>query len=154
MMKFQWVAGIFVLAIGLATAVLAADDAKAPASSLIERGKYIANNTSGCNDCHTPMNEKGEPIVEKQLQGSVLFFKPTVPIPNWVESAPDITNLKGWTDEDLVKFLMTGIQPNGQPANPPMPPFRFNKEDAQALTAYIRSLGKKKNVKEAELKPE
>lgn len=93
-----------------------------------------------CGDCHTPHNEKGEPIREKWLKGSPLPFKPTVPMPVWADKSPNIAGLPGWEDKDAVKFLMTGIAYNDLPGRPPMPQYRFNKEDATAIVAYLRSL--------------
>ena len=49
-----------------------------------------------------------------------------------------------WGEADLVKFLMTGKDPEGHEAHPPMPAFRLNEEDARAVTAYLRSLPGKK----------
>ncbi len=114
----------------------------APPSSAakIERGKYLVENVGMCGDCHTPHNEKGEPIQDKTLQGSVLPFKPIVPIPVWADKTPKIAGLPGWKDEDAVKFLMTGIAYNDLPGRPPMPQYRFNQADASAIVAYLRSL--------------
>ena len=40
-----------------------------------------------------------------------------------------------------MRFLMTGERPNGLPPTfPPMPPYRMNVEDAQAVVAYLRTL--------------
>jgi hypothetical protein len=52
-------------------------------SDKLERGKYLVNNVGMCNDCHTPHNEKGEPIAGKTLFGATLDFKPMVTIPMW-----------------------------------------------------------------------
>lgn len=93
-----------------------------------------------CGDCHTPHDEKGEPIRAKLFQGSALPFKPAVPMPVWADRAPNIAGLAGWKELDAVKFLMTGLASNRQPARPPMPQYRFNQEDARAVVAYLRSL--------------
>ncbi|PYX38893.1 MAG: cytochrome C [Acidobacteria bacterium] len=106
----------------------------------IDRGKYLVEHVGMCGDCHTPHNEKGEPIREKWLQGSPLAFKPTVPMPVWADKTPNIAGLAGWQDKDAVKFLMTGIAYNDLPGRPPMPQYRFNQEDASAIVAYLRSL--------------
>jgi mono/diheme cytochrome c family protein len=108
--------------------------------SKVERGKYLVHGVAGCSDCHTPTNEKGEPLPGKELTGAPLLFKPTVPVPNWAEKAPKIAGLPGWDTSDAVKFLMTGVAFNGLPARPPMPQYRMNKEDAEAVVAYLRSL--------------
>jgi len=39
---------------------------------------------------------------------------------------------------------MTGIAYNGLPGKPPMPQYRFNREDATAIVAYLKSLETKK----------
>jgi hypothetical protein len=36
--------------------------------------------------------------------------------------------------------MMTGIAFNGLPARPPMPQYRFNQQDAEAIVAYLKSL--------------
>lgn len=112
----------------------------ASGSSKLERGKYLVEQVGMCGDCHTPHNEKGEPIQEKTLKGAILPFKPTVPLPVWADKSPNIAGLPGWEDKDAIRFLMTGIAYNDLPARPPMPQYRFNQEDAVAIMAYLRSL--------------
>jgi mono/diheme cytochrome c family protein len=114
--------------------------ASKPKQSKVERGRYLVQGLGGCGDCHTPRDEKGVPIPGKELHGAPLMFKPTVPVPNWADKTPNIAGLPGWEDADAVKFLMTGIAYNGLPARPPMPQYRMNKEDAEAVVAYLRSL--------------
>jgi len=96
-----------------------------------------------CGDCHTPMNERGEPLKEQWLKGTTLIFKPTVPVPNWADKSVNIAGLPGWTDEAAIKFFMTGIAYNGLPGRPPMPQYRYNRQDAAAIVAYLKSLGAK-----------
>jgi len=105
----------------------------------IAHGLYLVN-IAGCPDCHTPMNEKGELVQEKWLQGTKLFFSPTVPIPNWADTSVNIAGLPGWNHEKAVQLLMTGLAPNGQPARPPMPQYHMNRADAEAVVAYLESL--------------
>ena len=131
------------LAIAVATSQLVAQQPLPNASSKtrqIARGKYLVEGAAPCADCHTARNKQGELMLEKALQGAPILFKPTVPIPGWANRAPNIAGLPGWTDEQAIKFLMTGIAYNDLPASPPMPPFRFNREDAIAIVAYLRTL--------------
>lgn len=144
----SWMAGAC-LCLGFTVSAAGQSDATAGKAAQIERGKYLASNVGMCGDCHTPMNERGEHVMEKWLRGAPVLIKPPFPIPNWAEVAPDITAMKGWTDADYVKFLTAGIQPNGEPARPPMPSYRLNKEDAEAVTAYLRSLAASEAVSEA-----
>lgn len=107
----------------------------------IARGNYLVHRVGMCIDCHSPRNEKGEFLEGKHLTGSPLGFTPVVPMP-WAPVAPRIAGLPaGFTQEDTVHFLMTGERPQGRPGPlPPMPPFRFNRDDAEAITAYLSSL--------------
>ncbi len=111
-----------------------------PPSAKVVRGKYIVEALAVCGDCHTPHDEKGEPLPGKTLRGSALFFKPIAPVPVWAEKAPNIAGLRGWEDDAAVKFFMTGIAYNDLPGRPPMPQYRMNREDAEAVVAYLKSL--------------
>jgi mono/diheme cytochrome c family protein len=113
-----------------------------PEDKLITRGKYLVEGVAMCQDCHTPRNEKGEFDTTRWLGGSVLAFKPAVPIPGWSEAAPPLAGLEGWETEEAIKFLQTGTTPGGKPAAPPMPGYRLNQPDATAVVAYLKSLKK------------
>jgi hypothetical protein len=76
------------------------------------------------------------------LQGAKLTFAPTVPMPVWAGTSANIAGLPGWDHAQAVKFFMTGLAPNGQPARPPMPAYHLNKTDAEAVVAYLESLKK------------
>ena len=137
MKAISW--GSVVCVILLTITTMTATPPTAPAAK-IERGKYLVERVGMCGDCHTPHDEKGEPVREKWLQGSPLSFKPIVPIPVWADKTPNIAGLPGWEDKDAIKFLMTGMAYNNLPGRPPMPQYRFNQEDASAIVAYLRSL--------------
>jgi hypothetical protein len=113
-------------------------------SEKITRGKYLVENIGMCGDCHTPHNEKGEPIKEQWLKGTELPFKPSVPMPVWADKSVNIAGLPGWEHDAAIKFLMTGIAYNGLPARPPMPQYRYNQQDAEAIVAYLKSLNPSK----------
>ncbi len=120
-----------------------------PSPEVIARGKYLVEGVGLCSDCHTPRNEKGELVVEKQLMGAPVMFKPAVSMP-WAEQAPRLAGLPGWSDEAAIKFLTTGETITGMQPRPPMPPYRFTSEDAAAVTAYLKSL--KSEITTAETK--
>ena len=113
---------------------------KVPSSAQVARGEYIVKGIAGCGDCHTPLDQKGEPIKDQWLQGSKLFFGPLIPIPMWTDTAPKIAGLEGWDTENAIRLLMTGLGPSGQPPRPPMPQFKMNRQDAAAVIAYLKSL--------------
>jgi mono/diheme cytochrome c family protein len=114
--------------------------AKAASASALAHGKYLVEQVGKCGDCHTPDNEKGEPIREKWLQGAPLAFKPIVPFPGWADTAPAIAGLPGWEKDAAIKFLRTGIASKGLPLRPPMPEYHLNQTDAEAIVAYLKSL--------------
>ncbi len=111
----------------------------AAANPKVERGKYLVERACMCADCHTPMTPKGEPDPTKWLHGANLMFNPKIPIPDWVDQSPTLAGLVGYTDAQVLQILQNGLK-DGKPLRPPMPRFRFNREDAEAIVAYLRSL--------------
>jgi len=131
------------LALALLLVPMLAGQKRKPRSSstaAVARGKYLVESVGLCGDCHSPHNEKGEVIPEQRLKGALLPFKPTVPMPVWAEKAVNIAGLPGWEKDAAIKFMMTGIAYNDLPARPPMPQYRFNQQDAEAIVAYLQSL--------------
>jgi mono/diheme cytochrome c family protein len=124
--------------------------AKQPAgkadAALVKRGDYLVNVVARCGDCHTPRDATGKLDVTRHLQGAPTWFTPKVrPKGDWEDHAPDIT-MSGragkWAEAKMVKFLSTGER-----SDPPMPAYNLTVEDAQAVTAYLRSMaGRKKEA--------
>jgi mono/diheme cytochrome c family protein len=113
-----------------------------PKAALIARGKYLVGPAGQCADCHTPMDKKGQPVKAQALQGAPLMFKPTVPVPGWADMSLPIAGLPTMaSDEDAISFFTTGKHLDGKVAAPPMPQYRFSKKDAEAIVAYLKSLG-------------
>jgi mono/diheme cytochrome c family protein len=110
------------------------------AQSQIARGEYLVKGIGMCGDCHTQFTFSGGYVMDKWLQGKKLEFGPLIPIPIWADTSPNIAGLPGWDTEKSVQFFMTGIAPNGQPARPPMPGYKMNRADAEAVVAYLKSL--------------
>ncbi len=106
----------------------------------IERGKYLVERAGVCQDCHTPLNAKGQPDRSKWFQGGPLSFKPIQPVPHWRDAASSIAGLAGCREADAVKFFETGRGRDGNFADPPMPAYRFSHRDALAVVAYLKSL--------------
>lgn len=135
------IAALSVLLFAAAVAVAAEPAPKPRASSAqVARGKYLVEQVGMCADCHSPRDQKGEFIRERWLQGSELDFKATAPMPKWATVSPPIAGLPGWSEASAVTFLMTGKEPNGETADPPMPQYRMNRDDATAVVAYLKSL--------------
>ena len=108
--------------------------------SPIARGKYLVEQVALCADCHTARDWKGTQDRDRWLQGAKLDFKPDRLMP-WASFAPAIAGLPSFTNDDqAVKYFQTGINAAEKSSSPPMPQYRFEREDAVAVVAYLRSL--------------
>lgn len=137
-----WVGGIFVITSLLVFKFINPAQAEPVKDVQIKRGQYIVERVSMCSDCHTPHTQTGELNRAAWLQGNVLEFKPMHPMP-FAPVAPQIAGLPTMpTDEMAVRFFETGTNALGKTCLPPMPQFRFDRDDAVALVAYLRSLKK------------
>jgi hypothetical protein len=165
-------------ALGAALPILAGKDAKpskVPATSRVERGKYIVT-FGGCNDCHTPfkMGSKGlEPDFTRLLSGHPEDAK--LPPPPKLENSPwfaatagmtawsgpwgisyaanltpdENTGLGIWTEEMFIKAMRTGKHMGeSREILPPMPwqnVATLTDEDLKSMFAYLRSIPAIKN---------
>ncbi|MGC1300779.1 MAG: cytochrome c [Caulobacteraceae bacterium] len=122
-------------------AVAALASSAAAQETPVERGDYLVNRVTNCGDCHTPRGEHGRPIAGKELTGAPFNSRPLHPIPGYGVYAPALRGLPaGYSKADLAKLLQTGVRPDGTHTTPPMPPFRLDEQDAQAVAAYLASL--------------
>ena len=62
---------------------------------------------------------------------------------NWPLQAPRLAGAPPGTDAEMVTLLTTGIWNDGKYLRPPMPQFRLSRQDAEAVVAYLKSLGSK-----------
>jgi mono/diheme cytochrome c family protein len=95
-----------------------------------------------CQLCHTRRDENGTPDQGEWLMGGPLQLRPAYPAPQWATSVPRIAGGPPGTEADFIKLVTTGIARTGQPPNPPMPQFRMSRQDAEAVFAYLKSLGR------------
>ncbi|MGH8273987.1 MAG: c-type cytochrome [Gammaproteobacteria bacterium] len=113
------------------------------AAQLLAQGRYLVTRAAPCADCHTPRNAHGQSLPGRALQGAPIDVSPLHPVPGWANQAPSIAGLpQGWSFDQAVHFLETGVTPGGGQAGPPMPQFRFNAQDARAIATYLQSLPK------------
>ncbi len=139
-MKLRIILPLLVVAVAVfAAETNSVNPAKSAAAEPVQRGKYLVENVAMCAECHTPKTDQGDYDRTQWLQGDVLDFKPTQLMP-FAAVAPPIAGMPGFTDEQALKFLETGIDIAGKPAMYPMPRYRFNHDDALAVLAYLRSL--------------
>jgi mono/diheme cytochrome c family protein len=130
-------------------AATAADSPSTSATTLAgdsRRGDYLVNGIGLCADCHSPRDAQGQFIKSAWLQGAPIGFKPLGPMPAWAEVAPPIAGLPTMLkDEEAMRFLTSGIRPDGTMARPPMPAYRLSEADARDVLAYLRSLARPKS---------
>jgi len=125
-------------------AVAALLSAPAAAETPVERGKYLVT-IGGCSDCHTPGSFLGKPDMSRFLGGSdVGFAIPGLGVFVGRNLTPDKeTGLGGWTDEQVVAAITTGLRPDGRTLAPIMPwqaLSQLTPDDARAIVAYLRSI--------------
>jgi mono/diheme cytochrome c family protein len=120
---------------------LAQDKNKPAAANTIDRGKYIVNHVAMCIQCHTPRDARGELRSTEYLLGAPITVNaPPFPDVKWAVNAPAIAGLNGYSTEQGIRLLMEGKTRDGRTPMPPMPPFRMNRADAEAVVAFLKSL--------------
>jgi hypothetical protein len=113
---------------------------KASGASEVARGKYLVESVAMCAQCHTPRDDKGNLDRSRWLQGSPVPYMPAKPDSNWPINAPRIGGTPPASDADMIKLLTTGVWTTGKSLRFPMPQFRMEHSDAQAVVAYLKSL--------------
>lgn len=108
----------------------------------VARGRYIVEEVAMCGRCHSPVDMHGNRDTTHWLQGGAVGLAPTVATDNWAIVAPRIAGAPPGTDEQFIHLLMTGeSRNNGLRLRQPMPQFRMSQADAEAVLAYLKSLG-------------
>jgi mono/diheme cytochrome c family protein len=113
---------------------------KADGGADVARGKYLVEGVAMCGQCHTPVDSNGNPDRTRWLQGGPEPYMPARPNSDWPISAPRIGGTPPADDADMVKLLTTGIWTTGARLRYPMPQFRMERSDAEAVVAYLKSL--------------
>ncbi|HEY7288409.1 MAG TPA: c-type cytochrome [Vicinamibacterales bacterium] len=129
----------------LALAIGTARDADPQRASMdqaqVARGRYLVSDVAVCWRCHTPRDAGGQPDRTQWLLGAPVPFVPATATPSWAQVAPRLSGLPPGTDEEFVKLMMTGVSRTGFPPRQPMPQFHMTRADAEAVLAYLKSLG-------------
>lgn len=109
----------------------------------IARGKYLANHVSVCIDCHSTrdFNYYSGPIMPgTEGKGGAEFAEAAGTFyPRNITPAA----LGNWTDGEIVRAIVSGIDKDGKALFPMMPYPIYNQlaqEDAEAIVAYLRTL--------------
>jgi len=105
----------------------------------VARGEYLANRVAMCVQCHSPRDAHGNLIEGQHFRGGAIPITSPYPNSQWAFLAPNISNLPGFTDDQIVMLLTEGHAGDRPAPKRPMPPFRMSQEDAKAIIAYLRS---------------
>lgn len=108
-----------------------------------EYGRYLSNHVGLCADCHTPRTGiRSNPDRDRLFAGT---DSPPDGFPaNPSNLTPDVdTGIGGWSEEDFVRTLRTGINPRSDSLHAFMPwrqIRRMSDDDLQAIYRYLRTL--------------
>jgi mono/diheme cytochrome c family protein len=105
------------------------------------RGAYLVEGPGHCSDCHTPKNAAMAPEDGKAFSGGNIDY--------WY--APNITSdpkrgIGRWSEDDVVKYLKTGIAPDKGVVVGPMAQVvsesmaHLTDEDVRAIAVYLKDL--------------
>ncbi len=130
-----------VLAASLLASVLLPAAWAAPDAAALARGKYLMEGVVACGNCHVPLGDKGQPLMDKGLSGGMVFDDPGFKAyAANITPDPD-TGIGKWTDAQLAKAIREGKRPDGSLIGPPMP-IEFYRHlsdaDLKAIIAYLR----------------
>ena len=121
--------------------------ARAPKNSM-ERGRYLVEHVSLCDDCHTPRNLLMVPRRALYLAGSKVGILGEE-IPN---ITPDKeTGIGSWSRNDIAELLLNGTKPDLDNVQGLMEEVveagykKMTKEDALAIADYLKSIPPVKN---------
>ena len=117
-----------------------------PTAELVERGKYLANTSFACIDCHSMRdpNKFSMPIVPgTEGMGGMDIGEGAGFIPA-KNITPDIeTGIGSWTDGEIFRAITMGIRKDGSHLTPNMPYLMFRNADSTdiiAIIAYLKTL--------------
>lgn len=124
-----------------------AEDIKITATETqIERGKYLTEFVMLCTDCHSIRDWTlyAAPFDEKEKGAGGEVFDHNMGFPGKFYSK-NITpaGLKDWTDGEIFRAMVSGVNKEGEPLFPVMPYMNYaqlDREDLYAVIAYIRTL--------------
>jgi len=113
----------------------------------LARGRYLAENVSGCIDCHSPHDwTKHDALVPSGMEGAGESF-PLAGLPGAITApnlTPDMeTGAGSWSDDQLASAIREGIGHDGRALFPIMPYSHFHSmsdEDVASVVVFLRSL--------------
>ncbi|GKT24723.1 cytochrome c [Acidovorax sp. SUPP3334] len=106
------------------------------------RGAYLVQGLGHCAACHSPRNAFGATSESRAFRGGL------IPVQNWYApalNAPTEAGVAGWTQDEVMALLRTGVAPRGSVIGPMAEVvFRstqyLDDADLRAIAVYLRAL--------------
>jgi mono/diheme cytochrome c family protein len=122
---------------------LASHPAPPARTTAVERGHYLVT-TAGCADCHTPIDDKGQPLPHMDFAGGSLFHDPGQNMKTLVSMniTPDPSGISHYDENLLTQTLRTG-QMGGRTISHLMPFEAFKgmtDDDIRDIFAYLKTI--------------
>jgi len=112
----------------------------------IERGRYLVEALTACDNCHTPRGAAGYDLSKRFSGGAQTFSHETYVVRGPNVSPDRETGVGAWTDEDLRVAIVGGVGRDGRLA-PVMPSGSYKPLTARDLDAIIAFLRAAKPVR-------
>lgn len=114
-----------------------------PRAPAAEYGRYLANHVALCADCHTPRTGlRSTPDLDRRFAGQADPPEAFPANPDNLTPDPE-TGIGRWTEEDFLRTLRTGVNPQGDSLHAFMPWRQYRRmpeEDLRAIYRYLRTL--------------
>jgi hypothetical protein len=113
---------------------------------MIERGRYLANGFAGCMDCHSTrdFNKLSGPVVKgTEGMGGQDFGEGAGFVPARNITPDKETGIGNWTDGEIYRAIVYGIDKEGNFLAPMMPYSVFStldENDIKSIIAYVRTI--------------
>ncbi len=117
--------------------------AAAQDSDLIKRGEYLVNGPGACSNCHATRNPDFSIAEGMEFAGGFHIVDPAFDVYAANITPDPETGIGNWTDDEIIKAIREGVDPEGSIIFPPMPSPTYNNmsdDDVKAIVAYLRTL--------------
>ncbi|WP_347310846.1 cytochrome c [Defluviimonas sp. SAOS-178_SWC] len=116
---------------------------RAQDEALVKRGEYLVNGPAACSNCHATRNPDFTIPAGMEFAGGFHIVDPAFDVYT-ANITPDTeTGIGDWTDDQIIKAIREGVDPEGKVIFPPMPVPTYNNmsdDDVKAIVAYLRTL--------------
>ncbi len=111
--------------------------------ALVKRGEYLVNGPGACSNCHGTRNPDFTVIPGMEFAGGFHIVDPAFDVYAANITPDKETGIGNWTDDQIIRAIREGVDPEGKVIFPPMPSPTYNNmsdDDVEAIVAYLRTL--------------